>query len=101
MQHLFLSYKQSLTAKEKGFDEPCLARWRGDTFQLYTIIKEHKYNSDPITTKDISAPLYQQIIMWINEHLSVKDLPLINYDGFMCITKEETDKAIEEALKLI
>ena len=62
MKHLFLPYELALMLKEKGFDELCLGRYRDKQFQLYTVIKQHCYNSDPICNKDISAPLYQQVI---------------------------------------
>lgn len=69
MKHLFVPYELALILKEKGFDEPCLGRYRDKKFQLYSVIKEHCYNSDPISNKDISAPLYQQVIDWFyNKH---------------------------------
>ncbi len=67
---LFIPYDLAVTAKERGFNQPCLAYFygnelrdtKGDT-RYYTDsqeeCKEH-HNS-------ILAPLYQQIIDWLNK----------------------------------
>ena len=119
MKHLFLPYELALMLKEKGFNEPCLGRYRDKKFQLYSVIKEHCYNSDPISNKDISAPLYQQVIDWFREKHNIMievhwQEGTQNYSfcygykaGKWFFPKETLNyypaysQAIEEALKLI
>ena len=121
MKHLFVPYKLAEKLKEKGFDEPCLGRYRDKKFQLYSVIKEHCYNSDPISHKDISAPLYQQVIDFFREKHNINiEVQYRNTDHVYLVTLypmqprttldvvgkfknyyDALNKAIEEALKLI
>jgi hypothetical protein len=68
MNQLFLPYELALMAKEKGFDEPCMAYYNDDKIlcikkgnPLSGIINQdcHRLN--------IIAPLYQQLIDWFRE----------------------------------
>ena len=103
MKELFVLYNIALLAKEKGFDEPCFGLFNPD--KEFELLKNTKNIANAMNSlvRDviIMAPLYQQLIMWLNEKLSIIDKPLINYDGFILITQQEMIKRIEEALKLI
>lgn len=70
MKHLFVPYELALLAKEKGFNEPCLAAYKlsGDRSVPYSkegdIIIEanaHQY------ANTIKAPLYQQLVDWFRD----------------------------------
>lgn len=77
MINLFIPYNLAVMAKEKGFNEPCLAYWVNETptnkeGQLLVYYKK-PYDNIKITTSIIKeycyAPLYQQIVDWLrNEH---------------------------------
>lgn len=82
MKHLFLPYELALIAKEKGFDEPCMAMYTvpddgskvcfamfGDyEFPMKQYSEAfNNYNSNDEFIETISAPLYQQIIDWFIE----------------------------------
>ncbi len=75
MKHLFLPYELSILAKEKGFNEPCMAYHRellGSKKPLFHInspenkcvinseLGDNKYNM-------VAAPLYDQIFIWLKE----------------------------------
>jgi len=74
MKHLFVPYELALLAKEKGFNEPCLAAYRpednnelksyeqGDLMDLKGF-KPSDFNSEFL----VSAPLYQQLVDWFRE----------------------------------
>ncbi len=79
MQHLFVPYELALLAKEKGFDEPCLA-WHQkseilnhvDEMVMYMVGQPNNYQI--YTTHDwdevasnVNAPLYQQLNDWFRE----------------------------------
>jgi hypothetical protein len=90
MKHLFLPYELSRIAKEKGFDEPCIAEWVNgflcphaqwsnqedridrDThspdsdFDWYTYTN-NRPNWMGSERTVCSAPLYQQIIDWLEK----------------------------------
>lgn len=78
MKHLFIPYELALLAKEKGFDQNCLAFWStqpkrtGDPIQLCITDSLHGYSPVAIDAEflrpyEILAPLYQQIIDWFRE----------------------------------
>jgi len=76
MKHLFVPYELALLAKEKGFDDECLAwyyklkeRPELNSFQLFE--KDYFLDKSIICTNSsfgngymITAPLYQQLIDW-------------------------------------
>lgn len=123
MKHLFISYELALIAKEKGFNDRCLASINpdgqieiGNTSYLMAFMKREK--------KDIFAPTHQQIVDWFrkkhdivvsvfvgrDQHAnSLMDnkiyFPEINNSGKEMQSKfdyyEALNKAIEEAFKLI
>lgn len=101
MKHLFLPYELALIAKEKGFDEKCLAYYVNES-------KEFRLNADKVFsntsytgTRDFltTAPLYQQIIDFLNEIGDKKHLnTYVVYDGFNI---KLLNIQIEESFKLI
>lgn len=126
MKNLFLPYNLALLAKEKGFDEPCLAYFfRGYVFNLcsnpMTNTECHKeystgkktMNSNPNNDlqKTIVTPLYQQITDWFREKHGIQfaEFPWkignpvrygLHRNGEF-LGGFELDKAIETAFKLI
>lgn len=82
MKHLFIPYELAIIAKEKGFNEPCLAmysqpEWSKEvilTWQLEGSILGPDdgpfYNAEGVPLKQnkyVAAPLYQQIVDWLRE----------------------------------
>lgn len=61
MKNLFIPCELAVIAKEKGFDEPCLAIYQKNK---HLFLGEcHGFNMG----YDIYAPLYQQIVDWFRE----------------------------------
>jgi hypothetical protein len=128
MNHLFLNKKLSQLAKEKGFNEPCLAYYGdmeilyGNLWNGYAIEMGLPDNSFHVVCY---APLYQQIIDWFREKHAIiihaHPKGLISYYGYVGrignMSNEKQfydeswsgksnyyqalDKAIEESFKLI
>jgi len=69
---LFVPYRQSLDLEELGFDEPCIALYRGDkllpvrqtSFYFFKTFCNKIFRNSKI---DITAPLYQQAFRWFRE----------------------------------
>lgn len=61
MKHLFVPYEIALLAKEKGFNQECLAEYSGFSKELFM---PKSAISTPI---DVPSPLYQQIVDWFRE----------------------------------
>lgn len=89
MKHLFISYELANTAKEKGFDEPCLAMyddekinmWLQDLYDFRSEGEEDGFqfkNSMWDDSRFIAAPSHQQIIDWFREvhNLHITIIPL-------------------------
>ena len=128
MKHLFLPYNLALLAKEKGFDEECLARWENfsDSWNNYSMwggiseIEKEEENFKLLLTENllenyyknvIKAPLYQQVIDWFREKHGIQfaEFPWkignpvrygLHRNGEF-LGGFELDKAIETAFKLI
>ena len=66
MKHLFVPYEIALLAKEKGFDEHCLAyhSFYKDNNGLFTMCKA---GSAKNSVEQVTAPLYQQLVDWFRE----------------------------------
>lgn len=81
MKKLFVPYELAVIAKEKGFNEPCLAFHFNEEL-LELIDNPFKYphlNEELIkysNSSTCSAPLYQKIVDWLREehniHISIK-----------------------------
>lgn len=74
MKELFVPYKLSLLAKEKGFDEPCFGYYNGKGLLRYAGTTDENLRTGGMDTEEMrnqslnskycSAPLYQQLIDW-------------------------------------
>ncbi len=72
MGDLFIPYELALTAKEKGFNEPCFSY-----FDIgCQLVFEKSVNHEQYYQQSCLAPLYQQIINWLNNMYSEKQIPL-------------------------
>jgi hypothetical protein len=67
MKHLFVSYKIASKLKELGFNEECLMKWKKEAQDKYDLYYDRDMYSnlenEPFTI--CSAPLYQQLIDWL------------------------------------
>ncbi len=61
METLFVSYDQSLSLKELGFNERCLGAYHSDSNRLMT---EFEMENTPKHYIGIKAPLKTQIFLW-------------------------------------
>lgn len=114
MKHLFLSCALSLKAKEKGFDQPCLAyytnRYGGGT-EHPTPIHQHEgsgiIGDDNTSFKNCkyfiaTAPLYQQIIDWFREKHDIYIIPGIQFEPAVEVEEdEEPDKEVLDNIYFI
>lgn len=66
MTEHFLTYEQSLAAKELGFDEPCLSYYEGESFSHHLAMI--KSDDDYIT----AAPLKSQFFKWVREKYNLR-----------------------------
>jgi hypothetical protein len=123
MKHLFVPYEIAVIAKEKGFNEDCLAMYNHSNIISNPSINPIKNDCffEIESDKDrCSAPLYQQLIDWFREKhkqfiiIIPKATPsdsvvyyqyvgVIKYDWEDCYEDyyEALNKALEEAFKLI
>jgi hypothetical protein len=65
MKNEFVTYEQTLSLKELGFDEPCLAKH--DLKHILLRIEECKNQENAQEFDYILAPLYQQAFKWFRE----------------------------------
>ena len=80
MKHLFVSYELALLAKEKGFNEPCLACFSDlhnapNSILLTGNYPYFFYKNDMCS---LSAPLYQQLVDWFREDHKIEVVVLSN-----------------------
>lgn len=81
MEQLFLNYQLSLLAKEKGFDEPCFARYIKKEFRFAALGGVTNFSKEQ--AGQISAPLYQQITDWFMEkHLIYVSTTYSKHHGY-------------------
>lgn len=116
MKHLFVPYELAKLAKEKGFDESCLARFFSEKLTIATTFGSK--NSDDVPKEynfNCIAPLYQQLVDWFREkyHIHIINSSIhyrISGANFATIEKHfgapvnyynVFTKALEEAFKLI
>ena len=79
MEKLFVTYELAKILLDKGFDEPCMGRFRKGKFQNNVLGNWYRHNSDEISIAYISAPLYQQVVDWLRE---VHNIHLVNVVSF-------------------
>lgn len=71
MKDQFATYEIALAVKELGFNEPCLATYRGGSLYqfgsggYYEDWNEHRSYGD--MNQWVSAPLWQQVIDWFED----------------------------------
>ena len=117
MKHLFIPYELAVIAKEKGFNEPCLAKH--DLKHILLRVEECKSQEQASEFEYILAPLYQQIVDWFREKhniaieinfgvmgymvnvYKIRTTSLIFQSERINLYYEALNKAIEEAFKLI
>jgi hypothetical protein len=105
MNNLFLSYNLSLIAKEKGFDEPCLAKYvnftghepqcliyKDSIFGENYLGKNTDEDINNSVAQDCTAPLYQQIIDWFREEYKKSIEIYSNHDGSFGYTINSWEK---------
>lgn len=80
MKHLFLSYELSLLAKEKGFNEKCIAFYEPD-FCFIWDQDEKPIKNNKKYPNCLIAPMYQQIIDWFREKYKLDISLSINGDS--------------------
>lgn len=106
LSELFLPYELVLIAKEKGFNEKCIARYLIDGSK--TLIIKEKNDKSP----DYQAPLYQQITDWfIKKNIHIFPMYFHNTKKYLYMVYDENkfsqtsyttmNEAIENAFKLI
>ena len=71
MKELFVSYEVALALKEKGFNDLCFAKFNKKSFQLNSLGGGQDYNSGKFGINLISAPMYQQVINWLDNTHSI------------------------------
>lgn len=102
MKHLFVPYDIALIAKEKGFVDPCIAKYQN--------MKNPKFPSDFLSRTDwdvefinipeikqLAAPLYQQLIDWFrNKHdivIWIETAPYVNMFNYRYYIETYDNKA--------
>lgn len=67
MNHLFLPFRQAVILKKQGFNSPCFAYYddKGELFYSNPATFDFKFVNS--TTLFTLAPIYQQVIEWIEE----------------------------------
>jgi hypothetical protein len=65
MDKEFISYAQSKSLKELGFNEPCLGYyWNNKDFEEPEFVLTHCEN---VMDGNVKRPLYQQVFRWFND----------------------------------
>jgi hypothetical protein len=122
MKHLFVPYELALLAKEKGFDEPCFAKFtiNGEFVMSRECVGDNPYKTSNIYPAQTIAPLYQQLVDWFRDKHTI-DIVYIPAIGWQIQTYNKTmdkytffesdmpdnryetsrQKALTEAFKLI
>jgi len=75
MKHLFVPYELALLAKEKGFNEDCLAIWSKRHHNDTPTLIQKNWNSGRQGSLDLFAPLYQQLEDWFREGYNLWIMP--------------------------
>jgi hypothetical protein len=66
---IFVPYNIALLAKQKGFDEPCVAYYWKDVLTTTCNQEEDDYwhINSKLAANEIAAPTYQQLVDWLRE----------------------------------
>lgn len=73
MNKLFVPYELALLAKEKGFDECCIAIYHSKVNNPEPVIWQGTNSTcvNKLLNAAITAPLYQQLVDWFREKHSI------------------------------
>ena len=83
MKHLFVPYNIAVTAKEKGVNQDCFAGYYMFENKPELCIFQDENEFSDFKEIIIEAPLYQQIVDWLNKIGKEKHLNIyLIYDGF-------------------
>lgn len=96
MKKLFVPHNLALLAKEKGFDDQCIGKFKDNNLTLLS----YSWNNSELSIHNdgISAPMYQQLIDWLfrNKVLYLydpsKDIETTNKELIECLDKLEYTK---------
>lgn len=104
MKNLFVPYRLAIIAKEKGFNEQCLAWYRAYNFKPdihYSLYPENSRTNSRFIKGDgftyATAPIYQQLLDWFREvHKLIISVDIVGDDKdypkyYPVIYKEEKD----------
>lgn len=111
LQLLFVPFEIAKTAKQKGFNEPCLNAFDEQntsigSFMLYDDWRKYDNNQE----RFVLQPLYHQIQEWLKEKgVKVVERPQTGYEIWIKVmnkwvpahTRNDLNDIILEALKLI
>lgn len=67
MNHLFVPYELAVKAKEKGFNEPCLAIFSIVDNSCDWMLTKHHHTNDDVNEYSYTSPLYQQLVYWFDK----------------------------------
>lgn len=81
MKHLFIPHHLAVLAKQKGFDESCLAGYTLDGEFAPPDNELNTFRNRNRSGGEISAPLYQQIIDWFRAKGVEIDIMRYTYSG--------------------
>lgn len=121
MEELFVPSELAIKAKEKGFTDPCFGFHKAinaskhelklNNYFAYNIPFMFDHNTNTQCPGDCSAPIYQQLVDWLEakhgfffERLmnDNKQIYCVLWNGAAGYVELQTlDKAIEQAFKLI
>lgn len=78
----FLSVNEQLAKKikEKGFNVPCIARFYKKKYRMNFLGNLYDHNSGTINKDYISAPLFIQVKLWIQQKYKTNSMEVI-YEG--------------------
>lgn len=110
MNDLFIPYELAVIAKQKGFNEPCLAKYTKGELFWHPVSGSTIENS--FLYRSVAAPLYLQILDWVKYKYNIKIIEnpntggwdIYKSDGFNYhLTKQlgDINEAVEESFKLI
>jgi len=89
MKKQFVTYDIAKALKEKGFNEPCMAWFNGNSDEMLEPVNQNYFDSletfNTTANSDLnplSAPLWQQAILWLaKEHKIFVELPKTRWDN--------------------
>lgn len=71
-ESLFVNLQVAVEFRRLGFNEPCIARFYKKRFTTNFLCNFYNHNGGEINKEFISAPLIQQVVMWMKEKYGVE-----------------------------